>query len=258
MQRWFYFTYGTVCHLLFLGTYVWLAAFVADVGLPKTIDRPAVPYRTSAVLVNLALILLFAVQHSVMSRPAFKRVWTRIVPAAIERSTYVLLSCIVLGVLIWQWRPLDQVIWEVRAPVGRVALHVCQGLGWLLVPAVTLMIDHFDLFGTRQVWLHLRGRQYMPLAFGATMLYRYVRHPLYLCWGLAFWATPTMTVGHLLFAGALSVYMGLAAQIEERDLIAQHGHDYLEYRRRVGQFIPRLRALPATSPNRAATEANTI
>jgi protein-S-isoprenylcysteine O-methyltransferase Ste14 len=187
-----------------------------------------------------------------MARPAFKRIWTRLIPQPIERSTYVLASCAVLFLLMWQWRGIDATVWDIRHPVGRAAMWVLFAAGWLLVPFVTLLIDHFDLFGLRQVWLHLRGRAYEALPFRVPLFYKHVRHPLYIGWTIAFWATPTMTVGHLLFAAVLTGYMGLAALVEERDLVDHFGPAYEDYRRRVPMFVPRFTASaerePATQP----------
>ncbi len=242
MKRWLFFVYGVGCHLLFLGTFAWLAAFVGNWLLPKTIDSPEEGTTAAAVAVNLLLLGVFAAQHSIMARPAFKRIWTRVVPEPIERSTYVLASCLVTFLLIWQWRSIDIVVWDVQQPMLRAALWGLFAIGWLLVFVVSLMIDHFDLFGTRQVWLYLRGREYEPLSFRVPMAYRHVRHPLYIGWAIAFWATPTMTVGHLLLAGVLTGYMALAARFEERDLVAYFGRKYEDYRRRVPMFVPKWNA----------------
>jgi len=242
MQRYIFFLYGVGCHLLFFGTFAYMAAFVGDFLVPKTIDTPVAGGIGAAFAINLALLGLFAAQHSVMARPAFKRVWTRIVPPPIERSTYVLVSSAVTILLMWQWRGIDTVLWDVQQPVLRAGVWGLFAIGWLLVPSVSLMIDHFDLFGTRQVWLHLQGREYEPLPFRVPLLYKRVRHPLYIGWTIAFWATPTMTVGHLLFAVVLTAYMGLAALIEERDLVDYFGPQYEDYRRRVPMFVPRLTA----------------
>lgn len=240
MRRWSFFAYGVFCHLLFLVTFAYMAGFVGNLFVPKSIDSvPADP--RFAVGIDLALIGLFALQHSVMARPGFKHLWTRLVPPPIERSTYVLISCLVTALLMWQWRGIDVVIWDVQEPVGRWLLWGLFAVGWLMVPLASLMIDHFDLFGTRQVWFHLRGREYTAPAFRTPMLYNRVRHPLYVGWTLAFWATPTMTLGHLLFAGTLTLYMAAAAFVEERDLVSYYGDTYREYRRRVPMFIPRLR-----------------
>jgi protein-S-isoprenylcysteine O-methyltransferase Ste14 len=230
------------CHLLFLGVYLWLACFVGNWLVPRSIDRPpgAEPLPV-AVAVNLALLALFGVQHSVMARPAFKEVWTRIVPRPIERSTYVLISCLVTALLVWQWRPIDLVIWDVAWGPARGLLWGLFAVGWLAVPAVTLLINHFDLFGTRQVWLYLRGREYEPLPLTAPLAYRWVRHPLYVGWAIAFWATPTMTAGHLLLAVVWTGYMVLASRFEERDLVDSYGEAYRRYRRQVPAFWPRFR-----------------
>ena len=242
MLRVLFFAYGVVSHLLFLAVFAYMVGFMGNLVVPKTIDMTVEGTTTAAAwTINLLLLSLFALQHSVMARPGFKRVWTRIVPGPIERSTYVLVSCIVTAVLMWQWRGIPTNVWEVQQPVFRTALWGLFAGGWLLVVLVSLMIDHFDLFGTRQVWLHLRGRDYEPLPFRVPMLYNNVRHPLYIGWGIAFWATPTMSVGHLLFAVVMTGYMGLAAVIEERDLVDYFGPQYEEYRRRVPMFLPRFR-----------------
>ena len=241
MRRWLFFVYGATCHLLFLVTFAALAGFVGDFGLPKTIDTPAVGSLGTALMVNLALVAIFAAQHSIMARPAFKRVWTRFVPQPIERSTYVLASCLVTGLLIWQWRGIDAIVWDVKQPLGRAALWTLFVTGWLLVPLVSLLIHHFDLFGTRQVWLHLKGEEYSSLPFRTPLFYRFVRHPLYVGWTIAFFAIPTMTVGHLLFAGTMTLYMALAAVVEERDLVNHFGRVYIEYRQQVGMFVPRMK-----------------
>lgn len=240
MQRKLFFVYGLACHALFLGVYLWMAAFFGNFGfgvLP-TIDGPRSGSLGVAVAINVALVLLFGVQHSVMARPAFKRWWTRFVPEPIERSTYVLISCLLMILLLWQWRPIGGIVWDIDAPAGRWAMHGLFAIGWLLVPLASLMINHFDLFGTRQVWLHLKGRTYEPLAFRTPMLYRYVRHPLYVGWLIAFWATPTMTVAHLLLAVLLTAYILIAIPLEERDLAKHFGSLYEDYRDRVPALIP--------------------
>jgi protein-S-isoprenylcysteine O-methyltransferase Ste14 len=243
VKRSLYFVYGVACHLLFLGTFAYMAGFVGNLLVPKSIDSAPGGPVGAALLVNLLLVAMFAAQHSIMARPAFKRVWTRIVPQPIERSTYVLVSCLVTTVLMWQWRTIDVVLWDVQTPILRKFAWILFAAGWLLVPAVTLQINHFDLFGTRQVWLHLRGQDYTALPFREPLVYRHVRHPLYIGWAIAFWTTPTMTLGHLLFAGLLTVYMALAALIEERDLVTHFGRQYEEYRQRVPMFVPRLQPL---------------
>jgi protein-S-isoprenylcysteine O-methyltransferase Ste14 len=241
MKRILFFAYGVFCHLLFLATYGCLAAFVGNLLLPLTIDAPATGGSiAAAVAIDLLLLAAFAVQHSVMARPAFKRLWTRFIPTPIERSTYVLISCLVTLLLIWQWRPIPLVIWNVENAIGWWIGMALFAAGWLSVPVVSLMINHFDLFGTRQVWLYLQGKEYTPLPFRTPLAYSWVRHPLYLGWAVAFWATPTMTAGHLLFAGVLTIYMAAAALVEERDLVDLYGDTYEDYRRRVPMFVPAL------------------
>ncbi len=248
MQRIAFFVYGVTGHLFFLATYAWLAAFVGDLFVRHSIDSPPSDSIPLALAIDSGLIALFGLQHSIMARPAFKRAWTRIVPEPIERSTYVFASCAVTILLMWQWRTVDLVVWDVQNPVGRGLLYGLFALGLVMVPTVTLMINHFDLFGTRQVWLYLRGREYTSLPFRTPLLYSQIRHPLYIGWAIAFWATPTMTVGHLLFAAGMTGYMLLAVVFEERDLVAHFGRQYEDYRRRVPMFVPRLGAAnPAAS-----------
>jgi protein-S-isoprenylcysteine O-methyltransferase Ste14 len=192
-----------------------------------------------AVAINLALLLAFSVPHSVMARPAFKARWTKIVPPAIERSVYVLIANALMILLLALWRPIGPVIYDLRSPAARAAMWALFATGWLLVPLASLMISHFDLFGTRQVWLNLQQKAYTHLPFRTPMLYKLVRHPLYVGWMIAFWATPTMTGGHLMFAAVLTLYMLIAIPIEERDLIAAYGEHYVRYRQRVPALIPR-------------------
>ncbi|OAI46686.1 hypothetical protein AYO44_10945 [Planctomycetaceae bacterium SCGC AG-212-F19] len=249
MIRWLSFIYGVSCHLLFLVTFAYLAGFVGNLLVPKAIDTPSSASLTVALAANLGLILLFGLQHSVMARPAFKRLWTQIIPQPIERSTYVLISNVVTFVLVWGWQGIDLVVWDVQQPLGRTLLWGLFAAGWLLVFVASLMIDHFDLFGTRQVWFYLQCREYAPPEFRLPGLYQWVRHPLYIGWALAFWATPTMTLGHLLFASALTAYMVLASKIEERDLVRYYGRQYEDYQRQVPAFVPRLGREPvAISP----------
>jgi len=254
MKRWLFFVYGVSCHLLFLGTFAYMAGFVGNLFVPKTIDSTAGGSIGAILVINLLLLAVFGLQHSIMARPAFKRLWMRIVPEPIERSTYVLFSCIVTILLMWQWRGIDVVVWNVQTPLLRTAMWTLFAMGWLLVPVVSLLINHFDLFGTRQVWFYLRQREYVSLPFRVPAFYKRVRHPLYMAWAISFWATPTMTIGHLLFAGLLTGYMGLAALIEERDLIAHFGNQYEEYRRRVPMFLPRLRRMTGEAPEVVETE----
>lgn len=242
MQRTAFLIYGILCRVLFLFVYAWMAAFVGNLGfgLIPTIDGPVEGSLLSAAGINLLLIAAFGVQHSVMARPTFKRWWMRFVPQPIERSTYVLFSCILMALLLWQWRPMGGVVWDAGDPAARWALHGLFAFGWIMVPAVSLLINHFDLFGTRQVWLHWRGRDYTHLPFRTPMVYGHVRHPLYVGWMIAFWATPTMTIAHLLFALGMTAYILIAIPFEERNLIEHFGRRYVNYRRNVGGLIPRL------------------
>lgn len=241
MRRWIYFLYGVGCHLLFLGTFAYMIGFVGNLIVPSSIDSNAGGSVASALLVNTLLLCLFALQHSIMARPGFKRIWTRVVPEVIERSTYVLASCLFTLLVMWQWQGIDLVIWNIETSLLRYAMWGLFAAGWLMVPLVSLAINHFDLFGTRQVWLNLKGRKYTALTFREPFLYKQMRHPLYVGWALAMWATPTMTLGHLLFASVLTLYMMVAVVFEERDLVAHLGSQYEEYCRRVPKFIPRLR-----------------
>lgn len=239
MQRRMFFAYGVFCHVLFLFTYTYMAGFVGNLLVPKSIDSGPSSV-TTALAIDLALILLFGLQHSVMARPWFKQIWSRVVPTPIERSTYVLASCVVIVLLMWQWRALDAPVWDVTTPVLRSLFWALFAAGWLLVPAVSLMISHWDLFGIRQVWLHLRGKPYHPLPFRTPLLYSRIRHPLYVGWATAFLATPTMTVGHLFFALSHIGYMLIAVRFEERDLVDHFGTTYREYQQRVPMFFPKL------------------
>ncbi len=242
MYRKTFFIYGLACHLLFLLVYAWMAVFVGNFGFGyvRTIDGPLEGSILGAVLINLGLIVAFGVQHSVMARPTFKRWWTRFVPEPIERSTYVLFSCIAMAALLWFWQPLGGVVWNVSDPAGRWVMHGLFAIGWLMVPAVSLLINHFDLFGTRQVWLHLKGEAYTHLPFRKPSIYKQIRHPLYVGWLIAFWATPTMTVAHLLFALGMTAYILIAIPFEERNLIQHFGRKYVDYKREVGGLVPRI------------------
>ena len=230
--------YGSVAYTLFLGTILYAIAFVGGLPAPKTIDSGAPGPLPLALIVNTALLGLFAVQHSAMARPAFKRWWKAIVPDSVERSTYVIFSSLALVLLFWQWQPMPQPIWSVTDPTGVVILRVVFWAGWALVFLSTFLINHFELFGLRQVWCRLTGKTLPPPAFRTPSLYRHVRHPLYLGFLLAFWSTPIMTMGHLLFAAATTGYILIAIRLEERDLIAIFGDRYRRYREQVSMLIP--------------------
>jgi len=248
MKRLAIFVYGVLCYAVFFVTFLYAIGFVGNIIVPKSIDAaPEMPLGT-ALLIDLGLLALFAVQHSVMARPGFKRWWTRIVPEPAERSTYVLLSSLALITLFAFWQPLGGVVWNVEGPVARALLYALFAFGFGLVLVSTFLINHFDLFGLRQVWLQLLGKPYRPVEFRMPWIYRYIRHPLYLGWFFAFWATPTMSVTHLVFAIVTTTYILIAIQFEEADLIDAHP-EYMEYRRRVPMLIPFLKrkAAPAVA-----------
>lgn len=240
MKRFLIFIYGIACYAVSVATLLYTAAFLINVGVPKSIDSARdVPF-LPALAINIALVALFSVQHSVMARPTFKRWWTRIVPESAERSTYMLFSSAALAALFAFWQPMGVVVWNVDAPVARAMLYGVYAFGWALLLFATFLINHFDLFGLRQVWLQLLGRPYQALPFKVTALYHYVRHPIYVGWLLIFWATPTMTVAHLVFAVATSVYILVAIWFEERNLVAAHP-EYEGYRRRVPMLLPSMK-----------------
>lgn len=241
MKRVVAFVYGTLCYLLFLATFLYGVAFLGNFGLDRTIDGAATVPFGQALLVNTLLLGLFAVQHSVMARPSFKQWWTTFIPTPVERSTYVLFSSLALLLLFYAWQPMGGTIWEAQDPIVRGAMYSLFAGGWLLILVTTFMINHFDLFGMRQVWLYLTGQPYTPLKFTKPGFYRYVRHPLYVGWLLTFWATPTMTAAHLVFSIATTAYILIAIQFEERDLVTAHGSAYDEYRKQVPMLVPGLR-----------------
>ena len=237
MSRMVAVVYGIVAYIVFFATFLYAIGFVGNLVVPKSIDTgPASPL-SEAVIINVILLGIFAVQHSLMARPFFKRAWTRIIPESIERSTYVLFSSLALILIFWQWRPITTPVWTVTNTAGATALQVVFWIGWATVLLSTFMISHFELFGLTQVWLNLKDQK-PQLQFKTPFLYGFVRHPIYLGFVLAFWATPAMTMGHLLFAIMTTVYMLIAIQLEERDLIGIFGDQYVSYRRRVSMLIP--------------------
>lgn len=241
MKRALVFLYGSISYLIFFGSFLYAIGFIGNLFVPKSIDSAAAAPFTEALLINAALLGLFAIQHSGMARQGFKNFLTRFIPEPMERSTYVLISSLLLILLFWQWRPMGGVIWNVESTFGVVVLYSLFFFGWLLVLVSTFLINHFDLFGLRQVFLYLRKKDYTPLKFKVPFLYKIVRHPLYVGWFFAFWATPTMTVAHLVFAIATSVYILIAIQLEEKDLITFHGKKYENYREEVPMLIPGLK-----------------
>jgi protein-S-isoprenylcysteine O-methyltransferase Ste14 len=230
--------YGALAYLFFFVSFLYSIAFIGDLAVPKTIDSGAAGPLVPSVLIDLGLLAIFAVQHSVMARPAFKAVWTRMVPPVVERSTYVLFATLALDLLCWQWRPLPATVWDVGPGLAATGLWVLFGLGWALVLTSTFLINHFDLFGLRQVWTYRRTGEVPPPEFQTPLFYRLVRHPLYLGFLTAFWAAPVMSQGRLLFALATTAYVLIAIQLEEHDLIGVFGESYRDYRRRVSMILP--------------------
>jgi methanethiol S-methyltransferase len=242
MARGLYLLFGVLAYLIFFATFLYLIGFVGDLPeLPRTVDRGPVSDLVPALIVNLALIALFGLQHSVMARQGFKRAWTRIVPVPIERSFYVLFASLALIILFAFWRPLPGIIWSVDNSVGAAILWGLFGLGWAIVLLSTFLISHFELFGLKQVYLNMRGAAAAAPIFRQPFFYKLVRHPLYSGFFIAFWATPEMTMGHLLLALGMSAYMLIAIRYEERDLVRLFGDDYESYRKNVGMLAPRLR-----------------
>lgn len=236
MGRLLVLLYGVISYAVFFGTFLYAIGFLGNFGVPRTIDGAAQLPTGAAIAVNLGLLGLFAVQHSVMARPTFKRWWTRFVPQPIERSTYVLASSIAMILLFALWQPFGGTVWEATG-VGRTVLYALFGAGWLTVLVSTFLINHFDLFGLRQVWLHFRGQEYTDLTFRLTGPYKYVRHPLYVGWLMVFWFAPTMTVPHLFMAAVITAYILVAIQLEERNLADAHP-EYDTYRKQVPMLVP--------------------
>jgi methanethiol S-methyltransferase len=247
------FAYGLVCYVGFVGTFLYLAAFLGNLLAVGSMDSPAKGPLWQALLIDTLLVGVFAVQHSVMARPKFKQWWTRFVAEPLERSTYVMFSNLALILLFWQWRPMGGEVWDVQDPVGRGIFHGLFVVGLLIVLVATFLINHFDLFGLRQVWLYLQGKPYTSLSFTTPGPYKMIRHPMYVGWLLAFWATPTMTIAHLVFAVGMTSYILVAIRFEERDLVEYHGEAYAEYRRTVAMLVP----LPGGGGGKRATPADT-
>jgi methanethiol S-methyltransferase len=245
------FVYGAVSYATFLAVFLYAIAFVGNFGVPKTVDTGASGSLTEALLIDVLLLGLFAVQHSVMARPGFKRWWTQIVPKSVERSTYVLLASLALALLYWQWRPIPDVLWSIQDSTGRAVLYAVFALGWVIVLLSTFMINHFDLFGLRQVWLRVRNADYTEVPFVTRGFYNFVRHPIMLGFLIAFWSTPHMTMGHLLFSIATTGYIFIGIFFEERDLAAAHGRSFEQYRRAVPMILPLSRQKPG--PERAVS-----
>ena len=230
--------YGLFCYLVFLASFLYAIGFIGNIVVPKTIDSNPSVYMPEALVINLILLGLFTMQHSVMARPGFKAVWTRLVPPVAERSTYVLISSLLLGLICWKWQAIPAVVWDVSSPILKTLLLALFASGWLILLLSTFMINHFDLFGLRQVLLRLRRLDYTPLNFTERALYKFVRHPIYLGFVIAFWATPHMTVGHLLFSIGTTGYILVGIFFEERDLMKSHGAEYGAYRARVPMLLP--------------------
>ena len=238
MKKFLFLLYGVVCYLAFFGTFLYAIGFVDNIIVPKTIDGEQQIPLFQAIMINASLLLLFALQHSIMARPAFKAWWTKIIPEPLERSTYVLLASLCLMLMMWQWQPIGGVVWSIDNPVVKNALLIISLTGWTIVLISTFLINHFDLFGLRQTWLYFRGMPYEHLAFRLPLFYKYVRHPLYLGFLIAFWSASTMTAAHLLFAVLTTGYILTAIQLEESDLVKQFGQRYREYRKWAPMLIP--------------------
>jgi protein-S-isoprenylcysteine O-methyltransferase Ste14 len=254
LGRLFAFFYGLAAYLVFFGTILYAIGFVTGLLVPKTIDTGNVAPLLEALVVNLLLMALFAVQHSVMARKQFKEWWTQYVPRSVERSTYVLFSSLALILLFWQWRPIPTMLWQINDPQLALAVTGASMIGWVLVFLSTFLINHFELFGLHQVANNLAGRPMPPVRFKTPVLYKVVRHPIYLGFIIAFWVAPTMTAGHLLFAAVTTAYIFVGIALEERDLIEMFGDEYRNYRQRVSMLIPWRKASPAAQAGTTAAQ----
>lgn len=238
MGRLLAFFYGVVCYAIFLGTFLYAVGFVTNSVVPKTMDSaPTSPFGL-ALLIDVVLLSIFAIQHSLMARQGFKKVWTKIIPSSVERSTYVLFSSLALLLLFWKWEPLGGSVWDVQNESLKIALQALGLVGWVIVLTSSFAINHFDLFGLRQVYYNLLQREYKPIPFRTPTIYNYVRHPLYFGFLLAFWATPTMTRTHLVFAVATLGYILIGIHLEEKDLVNIYGDTYRKYKKRVSMIVP--------------------
>jgi methanethiol S-methyltransferase len=249
MKRMIVFAYGVTCYAVFFVTLLYAIGFLGNYGVPKSIDSGAEGSLWIALAVDAALLAVFAMQHSIMARPWFKRAWTRVIPEPAERSTYVLFSSVALLVMFWLWQPIGGVVWDLRGGAMEAVMIGGFAAGLLVVLLSTFMINHFDLFGLRQVYLYLMGREYTHLKFGTPFFYRYVRHPLYVGWLLSFWCTPVMTAAHLFFAMMTTAYIFVAIRLEERDLVTMFGDDYKQYREQVPMIIPAMRPAGGETKN---------
>ena len=238
MNRVIAFIYGVVAYVIFLAVFLYMVGFLANQWVPRTVDNAPEASIGTALGINLLLVSLFGLQHTVMARPTFKRWWTQFVPQSVERSTYVMLTNVILVLLYWQWRSMPESVWLIQNSAGATVLWGIFAAGWVLVLVTTFLINHFELFGLQQIWFHLRNKTPKPHAFVTPGPYKLVRHPLYVGWLMTFWATPAMTAGHLVFALGMTVYILVAIYFEERNLLEYHGEVYAEYRQRTPMLIP--------------------